>query len=151
MVSQHHTSMKKHPDLHDSLLTLSPCLHTRLLGSVTGPHPHQSFPYLFVRETVGQEWDGQDSTCLLRTRITDLVPNFHTFSTEYHLNDLTFGNVSISSINIIPDLKLLHKWKAHFKHKTDGKFLKVWSARIPCSLMAYKLHLLKDHPGGWWK
>lgn len=80
-----------------------------------------------------------------------LGTKFNTFSKESHLNDLSLGNISISSINGIPDLKLLHKWKAHFKHKTDGKFLKVWSARISGSLMVYKLHPQKDQPVGWRK
>lgn len=61
------------------------------------------------------------------------------------------GMLPSVGLTIIPDLKLLHKWKAHFKHRTAGKALKVWSARISGSLMAYKCHLLKVHPVGWWK
>lgn len=119
--------------------------------SATAPCPHLSFPYLVVKEAVGQEQD-QAGLCPF-TGQTDygLGTKFNTFSKESHLNDLILGNISISSINGIPDLKLLHKWKAHFKHKTDGKFLKVWSARISGSLMVYKLHPQKDQPVGWRK
>lgn len=88
----------------------------------------------------------QGYTCSLEDKMMALTPSFNRVSKESHQHELTFGHTAFSNVNIIPYVKHLHRGKAHFKHKTDGKLHKVWLAQTSGSLVPHKLPPPGDSP-----